>query len=61
MYTVQQTTEINSEIIKIYYTGKPNKLGGTWSRDEREAKLFETEQEAEPIANIGKPTIKQKV
>lgn len=61
MYTIQKTTEINGTITTIYYTEKENHLGKAWwTQEERNAKIFEKEQDAEIIANIGKPTIKPK-
>lgn len=60
MYTLQKTEEINGKIVTIYYTDKTKDLGITWTTQERDAKIFSTEQEAEAIANIGKPTIRPK-
>lgn len=60
MWTIQKTDETSSKIVTIYYTDKLKKFGTTWTTDEREAKIFNTEQEAEATANIGKPIIKPK-
>lgn len=59
MYTIQKTAEIKGKIITLYYTQK-NEWGTEWTEDPQLARIFNTEQEAEAIANIGKPIIRPK-
>lgn len=56
MYIIEKLTE---KLVTIYYTEK-NEWGLTWTRDERQAKLFNTKEEAEKIANIDIPTVKER-